>query len=99
METNIQEAKLKNGKRAGFVKIDDKAVFIQNRLTLWQIALLAFILASSIIMNVIILQFVADGFNEILGDLNQIKINMGIEGHIVYDPSNPNYYDERIEIP
>ena len=82
MEKDIQDARTSNGKRVGYVKVDDRSILISNKIGSWQIALLAFILVASILMSYVTITFIGDGFNRLLYEIYEIKSELGMnEGY------------------
>ena len=80
MKKDITDAKTKEGKRVGYVKVDDKSILISSKISSWQIALLAFILVASILMSYVTITFIGDGFNRLLYEIYEIKQELNIQG-------------------
>lgn len=77
MEQNIQEAKLKNGKYMGVTKIEDKFIFLNLVMARWQLALLVFIVITSILSNVIVLNFIGEIANTLLYEIKSLHLEQG----------------------
>ena len=89
MEKDIQDARTSNGKRVGYVKVDDRSILISNKIGSWQLALLAFILVASILMSYVTMTFIGDGFNRLLYEIYDIKSELGMtEGYILTSIQN-----------
>jgi len=80
MKKDITDAKTKEGKRVGYVKVDDRSILISSKISSWQIALLAFILVASILMSYVTISFIGDGFNRLLYEIYEIKQELNIQG-------------------
>lgn len=103
MVQNIQEAKLKNGKKVGYVKVGENTIFINNRLNLWQVGLLIFIIITSILVTYVQFAFMADAFNRVLTEIRDVKIGLGLNSDNSYivldrDLSEPLPYYGNSEI-
>jgi hypothetical protein len=78
----MQNVRLKNGQNAGYIKQQDGGVFLVLRtLSNPVIYLLTLILLMSIILAIITVQFVADGFNQIIMGMKIMDARIGLLLH------------------
>jgi hypothetical protein len=69
--TEIQEVELKNGQKKHFMKDGDRNVIMDKPklLSKLQLYLLIFILILSILMTAVLMAFITNGFNQIIGGI------------------------------
>jgi len=78
MVTKMQKAKLKNGKKVNYAKVDDHNLFVNVGMADWQMILLIFIVILSILLSFAQMQFTADSINKVWKDVQEIQYGLGL---------------------
>lgn len=68
------DIRLKNGKRATVAKVDDKYYFFNVKMTTFQLALIVFIAVLSILVYILLFNFIGEGFNRILEEIHTLQL-------------------------